>query len=145
MFEVIQSYLSDEGEWGVILRFFGSGALPVSVCLVSPASFSDDDHGGTDEGAIPETSRFQPTRPAHQVKTPQVECSVISLNFEQEQIDAPGAHYFCHSVIRVCTLFVCVCLFRPAGLPVLLAAPLPCRGLVEVADQGSEPGSVAEG
>lgn len=43
------------------------------------------------------------------------------------------------------SVHVCVCLFRPAGLPVLLAAPLPRRGLVEVADQGFEPGNVAEG
>lgn len=68
-----------------------------------------------------------------------VECLVTSRNFAQ--IDAPELIIFA-TAVSVCTF---VCVFDPAGLSVLLAAPLLRRGLVEVADQGSEPGSVAEG
>lgn len=142
MFEVIESYQSDEGELGVILPFFGSGDLPVSGgCLVSPASFSDHDYGGTAEGAIPDKCCFPANSPARQGETPP--CAGTSRNFAQEQIDAPELIILATALSECARL--CVCLFHPAGLPGLLAAPPSRRGLVEVADQGSEPGSAAEG
>lgn len=76
-------------------------------------------------------------------KIHRVKCLVTTCNFAQEEIDAPELIIFAAAVSVSARL--CVCLLRPAGLPVLLAAPLTRRGLVEVADQGSAPGSVAEG
>lgn len=107
---------------GAIRPVFGAAALPLSFLLFSPASLSDGDDSGAGGGATVEGLRVFPAR---LVQAPPGD--------NLELLHGGGGE------VGGCLLC------PPAGLPVLLAAPLAHRGLVEVADQGSEPGSVAEG
>lgn len=168
---LIESYLSN-GRWigshPSILWFWLSSCV---ICrLVSPVSLSDDDDTSMAQmkGGIMEILRFicfallccrsWVSICFVLVKVPAggMFCEILGLTaLIQTNVLEAIIFAVCGSLQLSVSMNVCVCcffffflfllfFFCLAGLPGHLAAPLSHWGLLEVADQGPQPGSVAE-